>query len=315
VSALGDRDLDVAVVGGGPAGLAAALLLGRARRPTLVIDAGVGRNAPSAAVHGLLGHDDVAPSELRDIARRQLANYDTVTVVDGVVTSISGVRDAFVVELAGTRRQARRLVLATGVRDELPDIDGLADLWGRSVVHCPYCHGWELRDQPLAVLVMEPLDLFLAIKLTHLSDDVVACIHNGAEVGPGEQSMLDAAGITVQHSPISRVEADGDQLRRIVFADGSSIERAGLFVHPAVHQAAPFAADLGCDLLDNELVAVDEVGQTTIPGLYAIGDMAKRATMPLPGQQVAVASAEGTITATAIDAELVLSDLPTPDRR
>ncbi len=300
---------DVVVIGGGPAGLAAALVLGRARRPTVLVDAGPGRNAPSVAVHGLLGHDGTPPALLRRLGRDQLEPYDRVTVVDGQVTGVSGERDDFVVNLAdGHTYRARRVVLATGVTDDLPDIEGLQPLWGRSVVHCPYCHGWELRGRALAAIVTEPLDVLLAIKLTDLSDDVVACLHGGPARNADEQAMLDRAGIAIRPERIARLEADGDHLRRIVFADGTSIERAGLFLHPPSRQAVPLASDLGCDMHEAGAVIVDDLGQTSIPGLYAIGDMARRATMPVAAQQVAVAGAEGTMTAIAIDSELLLGD-------
>jgi thioredoxin reductase len=306
-------DVDVAVVGAGPAGLAAALVLGRAARSTVLVDAGPGRNQPAAAVHGYLGHDGTTPAELHAIARAQVAAYPAVTTVEARVTAITGQDGAFVVRLEdGTGYQSRRVVLATGVTDDLPAIDGLAALWGRTVVHCPYCHGWELRGQPTAVLVHQPLDLLLALKVTHLTEDVAVCLNGGPALNADEAAMLAAAGIAVWPQPIRRLDAEGDQLRSIVFGDGTSLERSAFYVHPAVRQVAPFAADLCCRLLDNGLIEVDDLGHTSVAGVHAIGDIAQRPTMPLPGQQVAIAAAEGATTAIAIDQELLFADHLTP---
>jgi thioredoxin reductase len=304
-------DADVAVVGAGPAGLSAALVLGRANRATVLTDAGPGRNAPSDAVHSFLGHDGTSPAELRRLGREELDAYPRVTIVDGRVNGISARDGSFLVELDdNTALHARRVVLATGVTDDLPPIEGLAPLWGRTVVHCPYCHGWELRGRPVAVLPQDSLQLLMALKLTHLTDDVVVCLDGTLKLSPDEQGMLEAAGIMVRPRPIARLDADHDQLRAIVFDDGSRLERAALYVHPAVRQASALPAELGCRLLDNGLVEVNEMGQTSVDSVYAVGDMANRPTNPLPGQQVAIAVAEGATAAIAVDQELVLTDLP-----
>jgi thioredoxin reductase len=305
-------DIDVVVVGAGPAGLSAALLLGRANRSAVLIDGGPGRNEPSEAVHSFLGHDGTSPADLRSMGLDEVTSYPSVTALDGRVTGIAVKDGAFVVERAeGDGFRSRRVVLATGVTDDLPPIDGLAALWGRSVLHCPYCHGWEQRGRAVAVLPLESLHLLMALKLTHLTDDVVVCLNNDLELSPDEDQMLDAAGVPVRPERIARLEADGDRLREIVFADGTSIERDALFVHPSVQQASPLPTELGCRLLDNGLVEVDDIGHTSIDGVYAVGDMAHRATNPFPGQQVAMAVAEGAAAAIAIDQELLLTDLPT----
>lgn len=304
------KDIDVAVVGAGPAGLSAALVLGRASRRTVLIDGGPGRNEPSHAVHSFLGQDGVPPEDLRQRGRDELAAYHSVTILAGRVGNISPQDGTFTLGLAGGGAlQARRVALATGVTDDLPPIEGLARLWGRTVLHCPYCHGWEQRGRPVAVLATEPASLYMALKLTHLTADVVVCLNDDLRLSPEEQGMLEAAGIQVRPERIAALEADGDQLREIVFADGTSIERLALFLHPTARQASPLPADLGCRLLDNGLIEVNEQGQTSVPGVYAIGDIAHRPARPFPGQQVSLAVAKGATAAIAIDQELLLTDL------
>ena len=304
---------DACVVGAGMAGLSAALLLGRARRATLVADAGTGRNAAARAVHGVIGHDGTPPERLRALAGQQVAGYPDVTMAGSPVTQVAGKPDAFEITLAdGQCHRARRVVLATGIADELPPIDGLRPLWGRTVVHCPYCHGWELRDQPLAFLILRPADVFLGLKLTHLSSDVVGLLNGTPDPPPAQQEMLREAGITLRAEPIARLARDGDRLRQVIFTGGTYLDRAGLFVHPPARQAAPFAASLGCDMLPDGIVAVDDLGRTSVPGVYAAGDMGRRAAMPIPGQLVAVAAAAGTLAAVAADQELLLADTGAP---
>lgn len=314
MTARGDATgFDACVVGAGMAGLPAALMLGRARRATLVADAGTGRNAAARMVHGVIGHDGTPPKRLSALARRQAASYPDVTVTASPVTRVGGKADAFEIALADGRRYgARRVLLATGIADELPPIEGLRPLWGRTVVHCPYCHGWELRGLPLAFLILRPADVFLGLKLTHLSSDVIGLLNGAPHPSPAEQEMLRVAGITLRPEPIARLARDGDQLRQVVFTDGACLDRAGLFVHPPASQAAPFAASLGCDMLPDGIVAVDDLGRTSVPGVYAAGDMSRRPGMPLPGQLAAVAAAAGTLAALAADRELMLADMGAP---
>ena len=304
---------EACVIGAGMAGLSAALMLGRAGRATLVCDAGTARNGPAAAVHGVVGHDGTPPERLRELARQQASGYPAVTMAASPATRVTGKPEAFEIVLAdGYKHQARRVLLATGITDELPHIEGLQPLWGRTVVHCPYCHGWELRGGPLTVLILGRADFFNALKLAHLAGDVTALLNGAQEISPAEQQMLRTAGITVRPEPIARLEGEGDQLREVIFTDGTTLEATGLFVHPPARQAATFAADLGCDVLADGIVAVDDLGRTTVPGVYAAGDMARRAAMPIPGQLVSVAAAAGTLAALAIDQELLLADMGMP---
>jgi thioredoxin reductase len=307
--------LDVVIVGGGPAGLNAALLLGRARRRVLVCDTGAPRNAPVAHLHGFLSRDGLPPSELGRIGREQLGAYGSVELRQVQVEAAGTASDdeGFAVTLAdGTREAARRLLLATGVVDQLPAIDGLAGLWGRSVFNCPYCDGWEVRDQPLAVLGTDQRALQLALHLTRWSDDVVWC-SNGPLPAPLEEAgraPLTARGVRLRQEPIVRLEGADGQLARVVFASGEPLERRAAFLHPPTRQRSDLPGQLGCVLLEDGSVSVGDFDQTSVPGVYAAGEMARRPTMPVPGAQVVIAAAEGAIAAVAIDQDLLLTTSP-----
>jgi thioredoxin reductase len=297
---------DVAIIGTGPAGLSAALTLGRTRRSTLLIDGGPGRNAPSDGVHNFLSRDGIAPADLRTIALEQLTAYPTVETWPAVVkrgTALDGEFDLALTDSGQVR--ARRLLLATGVVDDLPEIAGLAERWGRSVVHCPYCHGWERRDLPLAVLALDDDGVQLAIHLRRFSPDVVVCLGNDFKPNDDQRQLLVARDVTILEQSLAAVEGNGDSLEWLVFADGSRLARSALFVHAHVRQRSDLATQLGCRILDDGAVEINDLGQTSTAGVYAAGDMARRPTMPVAGAQVILAAAEGTVAAAVIDQELL----------
>lgn len=308
---------DAIIVGGGPAGLAAALTLGRSRRRVLLLDAGQGRNAPAAAVHNLLAHDGTPPGELRRIGREQLDRYPTLEVRAGAVHGARALpEEGFRLRLdGGDGVEARRLLLATGLADELPEIDGLAALWGRSALHCPYCHGFEASGRRLAVLGAGPDRVRLALQLTRFSDDLVLCA-NGQPLDGDLAEKLAANHVRVLGEPITRFEGRGGQLERIVFAQGALLERDAVFVATVLHQRSDLAARLGCALLQDGCVEVDELARTSVPGVYAAGDMAHRAALPMPFAAVSWASASGTLAGAMLDQDLLTTDfdLPLPPR-
>ena len=305
------QDVDVIVVGGGPAGLAGALTLGRAMRQTLLLDSGEYRNAPAAAVRNFFTRDGTPPAELRRIGREQLEPYPSVGVRQGTVEGATAADGWFHLSLAGGETvRGRRLLLATGVIDDLPPIDGLAAVWGRSVFRCPYCHGYEVRDTPLAVLGAGPAVEHLALHLTRFSRDVALCTNGGPAPAAPTLATFERHGVVLRPEPVARFEAgaSGD-LERIVFESGPALTRHAVFLGGAVRQRSRLPEWLGCARFEDEAVAVDELGLTSVPGVYAAGDMARRASMPAPFAAVVAAAAGGTIAAAAIDRELLASDL------
>jgi thioredoxin reductase len=295
------RRFDVAIVGGGPAGLAAALVLGRMRRRVLLLDADDPAHARSEGVHGLFGHDGTPPLELRRIAREQLRPYDSVTVRMVAAEAVRQTPGGFSVLAEGEEESAGVLLLCTGVGYELPPIEGAAEAWARGVFHCPYCHGWEVRDRPLAAYGADAAGL--ALLLTSLSDDVVLLTNGDSNLEPNDASELDAAGVVIRDDPVARLESEDGRLARIRFADGSSDDRAGLFFAPKF-TPSPLPAQLGCELDEPGSIVIDEDGRTNVPGVFAAGD----ATVGKAA--VVLAAAAGSRAAYAINAGLAHRRLP-----
>jgi thioredoxin reductase len=304
---------DAIIIGGGPAGLAAALTLGRSRRSALLLDAGRGRNAPAAAVHNLLAHDGTPPAELRRLGREQLARYPAVQLHEATVDHAHTLDEGgFRLQLRGVDGvEARRLVLATGLVDELPAIDGLAELWGRSAFHCPYCHGFEVSDQRLAVLGAGPERVRLALQLTRFTGDLVLC-SNGEPLAHDLAQLLAGYGVQVRSEAVVRFEGGGGRLKRIVLERGSPLERDTVFIPTALRQRSQLARRLGCRLLPDGCVEVDEFARTSVPGVYAAGDMAHRATLAMPFAAVSWASASGTLAGAMLDQDLIGADFKLP---
>lgn len=301
-SIVGALVYDVVVIGAGPAGLNAALTLGRVGRRTLLLDGGPGRNAVSDAVHNFLTRDGIAPAELRTIAIEQLARYPDVEIRQArAVHAAEGFK---VVLDDGEQAEATRLVLATGVRDVLPPVRGLKERWGHGVVHCPYCHGWERRGRRLAVLDVGGWGVHQAVHLARFSSDVVLCV-NGGEITDLQRTMLVERGVKIREEVVDRLEGRGASLARVCFKDAGYVEADALFCHPATSQASDLAERLDCQHLDDNAVEVNAFGQTSTAGVYAVGDMARSAAMPFAGAQVILGAAAGVIAAVTIDQELL----------
>jgi thioredoxin reductase len=296
---------DAIVVGGGPAGLAAGLTLGRALRSTLIIDSGEPRNAPASEMHNFISRDGTPPFELRRMARRELERYSTVEVRDTLVMSTTSLGDdTFEITLAdGTRERARRLLLATGLVDELPAIEGMAELWGRGVFHCPYCHGYEIRDMALAVLGAKPSAVQLALHVTRFSGDVVLCTNGSDELDAEASELLATNGVMVREEPIARLEGEKGRLRAIRFVSGETLERQGAFFPPAERQRCDLALTLGCRLTPKGVIHTGAYEKTGVPGLYVAGDATRLVHLAI------VAAAEGAMAAYAVNTELTKEDV------
>jgi thioredoxin reductase len=300
---------EVIIAGGGPAGLQAALTLGRARRRVLLCDSGEPRNVVTGVVHGFLSRDGGDPAELRRIVRDELARYPTVELRDVAIEAAQAGDGRFALTLAdGAEEAASKLILATGVVDELPAIPGLEDLWGRAAFHCAYCDAFERSDQPIGVIDAGETSGLYGLQLSNWSPDVVLCTNGPAELSDEDRARLSARGVAVREEPIDRLEGTGDGAR-IVFVDGASLERRALFIRPPMRQRSELATRLGCSVLDDGSIEVNDFGQTTVPGVYAVGDMARRPAMPFPAAQVIHAASAGGVAAVIADRELLWAEV------
>ena len=307
---------DVVIVGGGAAGLSAALVLGRARRRVVVVDAGRPRNAPAAHMQGFLGSDGLPPAELLARGRADAAGYG-VDQVTGTVARLTR-RDPttasaqslhrFQVALAdGTTLEARTILVTTGLTDQVPDLPGVRERWGRDLLHCPYCHGWEVRDQPVGVLAGDPATTAEALAHAHLvrqwSDDVVL-FANGATLTAAQREQLVARAIGIVDDPVVSLAVDDDHLTGVVVDGGRIVPRTAVFVRPQFVPHDTLLVDLGCTVRDNGWVQVDPTGATTVPGVWAAGNAIN------PRAQVITAAGEGSAAAIAINNALVEQDIP-----
>jgi thioredoxin reductase len=279
------------VVGGGAAGLSAALVLGRARRRTLVIDAGRPSNGVAEGIGGLLGYDRRPPSELYAAGHGELAAYPSVEVRTGDVVAGRRADGGFVLDLAdGTREAAARLVLATGMDYRYPDIPGIVERWGRSVFHCPFCHGWEHREGPVGVLGRGTMGAQRAVFLGTWNDDVTLYTDGPPELGPADEERLAAARVTVEDRRVTGLRGPGSSLEAVLLGEAGERPCGGLLVHTTLHQRSPLAEQLGAALTAGPLAAdaivVDAFCRTTVPGVYAAGDL----TTDSPSVANAVAS-------------------------
>jgi thioredoxin reductase len=299
---------DCIVVGGGAAGLSAALVLGRARRRTLLVDGGQPSNLPAEGIGGLLGHNGRPPAELYAMGRAELEAYPTVEVRDGTVVDGERVDGGFALDLAGGARElTRRVILATGMEYRKPDLPGLEPLWGRSVFHCPFCHGWEMRDAALAVLGGGPGGLHRALLLRGWSDDVMLLSDGPAELEADDLERLSAANVDVDERPVARLIARDGALAAVEFADGSTLAREGLLVPVTVAQRSSLAAQLGAEPAEPGPVAVDALVvdtmfRTTAEGVSAAGDVSAQL------QQVAGAISAGSLAAAGVVQGLMAED-------
>ncbi|MGZ8782498.1 MAG: NAD(P)/FAD-dependent oxidoreductase [Gaiellaceae bacterium] len=295
-----NNNFDVVIVGGGAAGLSAALVLGRARRRVAVVDAGMPRNAPAAHMQGFLSRDGMAPAALLAAGRVEVAGYGVELFADQVTEIEAG----FVVRLGGGRvLNARRVVVATGIHDELPDIPGVRERWGRDLLHCPYCHGWEVRDQPLGVLGTVPGSVQHAQLVRQWSDDVVFFAHT-YDLTATERAELEARGVQVIPDEVARLVVEEDRLVGVELLDGRVIARTAVFIRPNnVPHGDGLLAGLGCELDPAGYLAVDGSGRTTNPGIWAAGNVVD------PRAQVITSAGAGSAAAIALNADLVQEDV------
>jgi thioredoxin reductase len=293
---------DVIVVGGGPAGLSAALMLGRCRRRVLVCDLGEPRNRRSSALHGFLTRDGVEPRAFNDLGRAELARYGIEFRCVGVTGACTQDHHARVTLSNGGEESGRFLLLATGVIDDLPAIDGIVECYGRSVFHCPYCDGWEWRDKRLAALGAGADAAGLALALRTWSGDVVLCTH-GRRIDRATAARLQDNSIRVRSEPVERLEHRDGLLDTLVFASGEPVVRDAIFFNSGQHPQSELAVRLGCTLTRLGTVKTGTLCDTNVPRVFVAGDASRDA------QFVVVAAAEGVKAAVAINKALQAEEL------
>jgi thioredoxin reductase len=292
---------DCIIVGAGPAGLNAALVLGRARWRVLVLDDGSPRNYATHEMHGVLGHDGLDPAELRARGRAELAGYG-VQVVTLEVQDAEVLNGAVRVICPGRTELARTVLLATGMLDELPDIPGFADVWGTSAHTCPYCDGYEHRDERLAVLAAGDRGEHLAVLLRRWSDDVVLLSNGPHKLAADQLARVQAVGVPVIELPVVGLDSHDARLRRVRLGDGQTLDRDALFFYVGWRLRSDLARTLGCELRDDGSIAVDPNQATTVDRVYAAGNCSE------PRALVPVAAGSGTTAAVAINARLSFED-------
>lgn len=307
-----EKTWDAIVVGGGAAGLSAALVLGRARRSTLLIDAGNQSNLPDTGVGGLLGHEGRPPAELYAAGRRDLEAFPTVEVRTGTVRSGTGHDGAFTLELEdGSRENSRKLIFAMGMDYVTDDLPGLKELWGRSVFHCPFCHGWDVRDGALAVRANGATGIHAALMIRGWSDDIVLLTDGPADLDDEQRGKLTAAGITIDERRLAGLKSEGGSLTAIEFTRGENLDRDAIMVSPKQHQRSDLSAQFGIETADptpmaEDALKVDGFKRTSVDGIFAAGDLAG----DLP--QVSIAAAAGSFAGMLVIQSLLAEDFGLP---
>lgn len=302
-SLVGMNDYDVVIVGGGAAGLSAALVLSRARRKVLVVDAGMPRNGPAAHMHGFLSRDGFPPAEMLAAAREEVTGYGGKIITATVTKAVPNGTSGFAVLVSGGRRvSTRRLLVATGLRDVLPEVPGLADRWARDVLHCPYCHGYEVRDRRLAVLGDAPEAVRYTQIVRQWTDDLVLFVPPEI-LSAADRDQLAARSVGIAEGVVSRVVVENDRLRGVEVDGERLIARDAVFVPPRFVPNNDLLTTLGCRLDDAGWVVADRTGQTSVAGVWVAGNVGNARA------QVITAAGEGSAAAITINADLVDEDV------
>ncbi len=297
---------DCAIIGGGPAGLNAALILGRARRNVILFDNNNPRNAVTQESHGFITRDGIKPKEFREIAHEEIGRYPSVVYARREVTSVIKNNDSneplfeLLTSENNERYQSKTIIISTGLRDVLPSIDNISDYYGRSLFHCPYCDGWELRDKPLVVIIGEQVQGFHFIQtIYNWSKDLVVCTNGTVFQNTEQKDLLHRKGIKIIENRIKNFVGENGQMEKILFENGKSVSRKGGFVMPQLVQSSDFGKQLGCQYNSLGGIAIDSFGRTNIPGVYAAGD----ASVIAPAQLI-IAAAEGVRAAAGVNTDL-----------
>lgn len=291
--------LDAAIIGGGPAGLNAALVLGRARKKVAVIDEGRPRNGVTREAHGFLTRDGISPSEFRRIAMEQIGAYPSVSFVADTAVSITGTDGHFQIATAqGQSFQSKKLLFAVGMKDRHLDIKGLKEAYGKSAFVCPYCDGWELRDKPLVIICKGAAALHFAQLISGWTNRFTICTNGPADLTDAERDELRQHQVPVFDSPIHSIDSDEGMVRQVVLEDGTVIPCRGIFFKPELIMGSNLPQAIGCQVTETGTVIIDEFGKTNVPGVYSAGDAASMR------HQAIAAAAMGALSAAAMNNEL-----------
>ncbi|WP_116125655.1 NAD(P)/FAD-dependent oxidoreductase [Lewinella sp. IMCC34183] len=265
---------EVIIIGGSYAGLSAGMTLGRALRRTLIIDGGEPCNRYAPASHNFITHDGEAPGTIADAARRQVLAYATVALVRDRAVELSGEDGKFsVTTTAGERYGAKKLLFATGLHDGLPDIPGMQECWGKSVVHCPYCHGYEIREQPTGILMNGEHTVNMVQLIRNWTSDLTLFTNGPAAFDPAD---LEACEVRIVQEPVRELLHEGGQLTGVALASGTQEAITALYLHPELRQKCPLPEEAGCELTEHGMLHVDEFDMTSVTGIYAAGDCTTR---------------------------------------
>ncbi|TWT26012.1 NAD(P)/FAD-dependent oxidoreductase [Planomicrobium sp. CPCC 101110] len=300
--------IDCAVIGGGPAGLNASLVLGRSRRKTVLFDDNKPRNAVTSESHGFMTRDGIDPQELKRIAQEELRKYPSVAIEKQRVESVNKADGLFRIEAEdGSVFFAQKVILATGFKDKLPDVEKVEEYYGKSLFSCPFCDGWELQDRPLAVISENPKAMHLAKVVSNWTDDLIVCTNGKQILSNADKTLLESKGIKVYEQAIRSLVGEDGQLKKIEFEDGSAVPREGGFITPEWVQATTIGSSLGCRLNVQGGIETDAMGRTSIEGVFAAGD-----TLIAGASQLVIAAAEGSKAAIGVNAALIEAKFKTP---
>lgn len=293
--------LDCTVIGGGPAGLSASLVLGRSRRKTILFDNNKPRNLVTNETHGFITLDGVNPQELRHIAHKELEKYPDVRIEKQAVLNITQKEQLFTLETANHKiYQAKKIILATGLKEKLPDIEGIRHFYGISLFSCPFCDGWELRDLPLVVIAENQHAVHLAQVVYNWTKDLIICTNGNQFLSIDEKKIYHNKGIKIYEEKIAFLNGEGGNLKNVRFEDGTGISRVGGFIVPEIEQASSLGENLGCELDAQGAIKTDGMGRTNVEGVFACGD-----TSLIAPSQLIIAAASGSKAALSVNAALI----------
>lgn len=293
------QQVDVAIIGGGPAGLNAALVLGRARKRVVVIDEGRPRNAVTGEAHGFLTRDGIRPDDFRRIAKEEISAYPNVSFVADTAVSIAGADGQFQIATAeGLTLESKKLLFAVGMKDRPLDIPGLAEVYGKSAFVCPYCDGWELRDESLVVINKGAELLHAAPIISGWTNRLSICTNGPDELTDDQRQELKQHQVPLYDSPIQSIDSNDGIVRQVVLEDGTTIPCRGIFFKPELVPGSDLPQSIGCDVTEAGMITVDDFGKTNVSGVYSAGDAASKV------YQAIIAASKGAQTAAAINSEL-----------